>query len=100
MLTPERLSREFAEESRRRRNFCAGGLGIMCSVLGKLIEKPLAGLPYPRPKTESRPLLRPEDLPILHHEIDILQHFDVAQRIATHRDYVGIRARSDHADLS
>src|SRR5580658_8423944 len=41
-----------------------------------------------------------EYLAIFHHELHVFQHFDVGQRIAVHRNDVGKRSGSNHADLA
>src|SRR5579872_3685656 len=54
--------------------------------------------------SQNRPLLSPslppKHLAVFHHEFDVLQRLDVAQRISTHRDNVGERARNHHADFA
>src|ERR1035437_1603614 len=55
------------------------------------------GSPHP---TTVITLLRPKDLPVFHHKLHTLEHLNVAQRVATHRDDVGERAGSYHADLA
>src|SRR6267142_255447 len=45
-------------------------------------------------------LLRTKDLPVLHHEPNVLQYLNVVQWVATDGDNIGKRARSDHADLT
>src|SRR5580692_5156677 len=41
-----------------------------------------------------------EDLAVFHHELHILQYFDVMQRIAADRNYVGKRPWRNHSDLA
>src|SRR5580700_3416068 len=41
-----------------------------------------------------------EDLAVFHYELHILQCFDVMQRIAADRNYVGKRPRRNHSDLA
>src|SRR5215469_11698143 len=53
-----------------------------------------------RSSSNSRPRLRTlVDHAALHHEADLLQYSDIFERIARHRDDVGIVAGLDRADL-
>src|SRR5882762_8982911 len=49
----------------------------------------------------SRSILRTlENSAVFHYELHILQYFNVAQRISTHRNNIRIRPRRKHSDLS